>query len=432
MKGFSMRRLIALAGALCMAVSGPALARTPEQTAEAALRAAPVWDGHNDTPIQLRGRFGNVIANFDFRDTTNTGSAQAEGTWKGRTMHTDLTRLRKGHLGAQFWSVYVTADMPEAEAVQATLEQIDVTKRLVARYPGDMALALTADDVEKAMRQGRIASLMGMEGGHSIGSSLGVLRQMYALGARYMTLTHSENTPWADSATDKPEHDGLTDFGRQVVREMNRIGMLVDLSHVSEATMTDALDVAQAPVIFSHSGARAVDAHPRNVPDSVLKRMPENGGIVMAVAYPSFVSEERRQWSASLEGEAARAKALFPGDPEAVKQHVESWKQANPEPHATVAQMADHIDHIREVAGIDHIGIGGDYDGMATGPDGMEDVSGYPALFAELARRGYSQADLEKIASRNMMRVLRAVEAYARAHAGDPPIETPVAGLEEE
>ncbi|MCB2059852.1 MAG: dipeptidase [Novosphingobium sp.] len=426
-----MRRLIVLASAVCMAMAGPVAARTPEQVAEAALQAAPVWDGHNDTPIQLRGRFGNVIAGFDFSDTTDTGNAEAEGTWMGRAMHTDLTRLRKGHVGAQFWSVYVTAELPEPEAVQATIEQIDVTRRLVARYPGDMALALTADDVAKAMRKGRIASLMGMEGGHSIGSSLGVLRQMYALGARYMTLTHSKNTPWGDSATDKPEHGGLTDFGRQVVREMNRIGMLVDLSHVSEATMNDALDVAQAPVIFSHSGARAVDGHPRNVPDAVLRRVAENGGIVMVVGYPSFVSEERRQWGAAVDAETARAGALFPGDPDAAKRHVEDWKLANPEPHATVAQMADHIDHIRQVAGIDHIGIGGDYDGMATGPDGMEDVSGYPALFAELARRGYSQADLEKIASRNMMRVLRAAEAYARAHAGDPPIETPVRSAED-
>ncbi|MCB2072988.1 MAG: membrane dipeptidase [Novosphingobium sp.] len=426
-----MRGLIVLAGALCMALAGPVSARTAEQTADAALRAAPVWDGHNDVPIQLRGRFGNVISGFDFHDTTNTGSEEAEGSWKGRTMHTDLARLRTGRVGAQFWSVYVTAELPEPEAVQATIEQIDVTRRLIARYPGEMALALTADDVAKAMRRGRIASLMGMEGGHSIGSSLAVLRQMYALGARYMTLTHSKNTPWADSATDAPAHDGLTDFGKQLVREMNRIGMLVDLSHVSEKTMTDALDVARAPVIFSHSGARAVDGHPRNVPDGVLARVAENGGIVMAVAYPSYVSEERRQWGAAIDAEVARGKALFPGDPDAARQHVENWKVAHPEPHATIAQVADHIDHIRKVAGIDHIGIGGDYDGMATGPDGMEDVSGYPALFVELARRGYSQSDLEKIASRNMMRVLRAAEAYARAHAGDAPIETAVAGTEE-
>jgi len=419
--------------ALALVLAGSqALARTPEQVADAALRAAPVWDGHNDTAIQLRGRYLDVISDFDFHDTTNTGDASGEGTWRGRAMQTDLARLRKGHVGAQFWSVYVSAELPEPEAVRATIEQIDVIKRLVARYPDDLGLALTAKDVARAMKRGKIASLMGMEGGHSIGSSLAVLRQMYALGARYMTLTHSKNTPWADSATDKPEHDGLTEFGEKVVREMNRIGMLVDLSHVSEATMLDALAVAKAPVIFSHSGARAIDAHPRNVPDSVLAKLPGNGGIVMVVAYPSFVSDARRQWGASLEGEVARANALFPGDPEAAKKAVEDWKAANPEPAATVSQMADHVDHIRDVAGIDHIGIGGDYDGMAKGPEGMEDVSGYPKLFEELARRGYSQSDLEKIASGNMMRVLQAAEAYAAAHRDDPPVEAPVAGATED
>jgi len=413
-------------GLLALIAATPAPARTPEQVAEAALKEAPVWDGHNDVPIQLRGRYLNVIEDFDFNDTNDTGGDEAEGSWRGRAMHTDLTRLRQGRVGAQFWSVYVTAQLPEPEAVQATIEQIDVTKRLVARYPEDMTLALTSTDVAQAMKRGKIASLMGMEGGHSIGSSLAVLRQMYALGVRYMTLTHSKNTPWADSATDNPEHDGLTEFGEKVVREMNRIGMLVDLSHVSEATMMDALDVAQAPVIFSHSGARAVDNHPRNVPDSVLARLPGNGGIVMVVAYPSYVSEARRQWGAAVEAEATRAKALNPGDPEAAKAAVEEWIKANPEPVATVSQMADHIDHIRQVAGIDHIGIGGDYDGMATGPEGMEDVSGYPLLFAELARRGYSQADLEKISSGNMMRVMRAAEAYGADHDSDPPLESPV------
>jgi len=420
-------RAFAAALALTLATA-PAYAaeRTPEQVAEAALRAAPVWDGHNDVPIQLRWRYLNVIGDFDFADTTGTGGEDEDVSWRGRTMHTDLARLRQGRVGAQFWSVYVTAALPEPEAVQATIEQIDVTKRLIARYPGDLALALSADDVARAMKRGRIASLMGMEGGHSIGSSLAVLRQMYAIGARYMTLTHSKNTPWADSATDKPEHDGLTGFGEQVVREMNRIGMLVDLSHVSEATMLDALAVAKAPVILSHSGARAVNGHARNVPDSVLAKLPENGGLVMVVGFPSYVSEARRLWGAAMDAEVARANALYPGDPDAAKQAAETWKAANPEPLATVSEMADHVDHIRNVAGIDHIGIGGDYDGMPSGPEGMEDVSGYPRLFEELARRGYGQADLEKIASRNMMRVLRAAEAYAAAHAGDPPIESPV------
>ncbi|MDD3798756.1 MAG: dipeptidase [Novosphingobium sp.] len=412
-------------GALLLGTA-PLAAKTPEQVAEAALEAAPVFDGHNDTPIQLRGRYHDVIGGFDFEDTTDTGNPEATGTWKGRAMHTDLVRLRKGHVGAQFWSIFVSANLPGPEAVQATLEQIDVTRRLIARYPQDMQLALSADDVERAMARGRIASLLGMEGGHSIGSSLGVLRQMYALGVRYMTLTHSKNTPWADSATDTPEHHGLTDFGRDVVREINRLGMLVDLSHVSEETMLDALDVSRVPVIFSHSGARAVNGHARNVPDNVLEKLKANGGIVMAIALPGYVGEAARQWYADRQAEKARQDALWQGQPDKAAAALAAWDEAHPEPPTTVSDMADHIDHIRAVAGIDHIGIGGDYDGMASGPVGMEDVSGYPVLFAELARRGYSQADLEKIASRNILRVMRAAERYAAAHRGDPPVETPV------
>lgn len=403
-------------------MAAPLAAQTPEQVAAAALKAAPVWDGHNDVPIQLRGRFGNVIGDFDFADTSDTGAEHSGG----RTMHTDLARLAQGHVGAQFWSVYVSADLTEAQAVQATIEQVDVTRRLVARYPDRLALALTANDVEKAMKAGKVASLLGMEGGHSIGSSLGVLRQMYAIGVRYMTLTHSKNTPWADSATADPQHGGLTEFGTQVVREMQRLGMLVDLSHVSEESMSDALDVAGAPVIFSHSGARAVNGHARNVPDAVLARLKQNGGIVMVVAYPSYVGEKLRLWLADRKAEEARLLSLWQGQPATVKAALDAWDKGHPMPQVTVSDMADHIDHVRAVAGIDHIGVGGDYDGMDTGPVGMEDVAGYPKLFEELARRGYSQADLEKIASRNMMRVLRAAEAYAAAHRADPPIETKV------
>jgi membrane dipeptidase len=304
------------------------------------------------------------------------------------------------------------------------LEQIDVTKRLIARYPGALRLATTADEVERAMAEGKIASLIGLEGGHAIGSSLAVLRQLHALGARYMTLTHNSNTPWADSATDAPVHGGLSDFGKHVVREMNRLGMLVDLSHVSEETMHDALDVAQAPVIFSHSGARAVNGHPRNVPDSVLRRLRDNGGIVMVVALPGYLNEARRQWNASREAEAARLKALWPGQPARVAEALAAWDKAHPEPKTTIQHMADHIDHIRKIAGVEAIGIGGDFDGMPSGPAGFEDVRGYPLLFAELARRGYSQAELEMIASRNILRVMRAAEAYAASLADQPPIET--------
>ena len=397
-----MRHFLFATAAAVLAVSAPAAAQTEaERTASAALEAAPVWDGHNDVPIQLRSRLGNVINQFDFDDTLDTA------TDARNAMHSDLNRMRQGKVGAQWWSVYVSASLPEAEAVQATVEQIDVTKRLIARYPQDLQLALTADDVEEAMAAGRIASLLGMEGGHSIGSSLAVLRQMYDMGARYMTLTHGKTLSWADSATDAPQHDGLNAFGKDVVREMNRIGMLVDLSHVSEAAMMDALDVAQAPVIFSHSGARAVTGHLRNVPDSVLARMPENGGIVMAVALPWFITEDLRQHAAARTAERARLEALFPGLPDTVEAQLAKWDAENRAPVSTISDLADHIDHIRDVAGIDHIGIGGDYDGMPTGPIGMEDVTGYPALFVELAKRGYSQEDLEKIASRNMLRVMR-------------------------
>jgi membrane dipeptidase len=410
---------IALAALL---LAGTAQAgQSAEEVAQSALDAAPVWDGHNEVPEQLRERYHDLIGDFDFTDTTGTAdAAKAKGP-----MHTDLARIAKGRLGAQFWSVYVDAGLSEQQAVQATLEQIDVMKRIIARHSDRLEFATTADGAARAMKAGRVASLIGMEGGHSIGSSLAVLRQMYALGARYMTLTHSKNTPWADSATDAPAHDGLTDFGRNVVREMNRLGMLVDLSHTSEATMMDVLDVAKAPVIFSHSGARAIDGHARNAPDSVLARLKGNGGIVMVVGYPPFLSEKLRQWNADQAAQEARLKSLWPGSPDEVKKALAEWSITHPAPKATVGDWADHIDHIRQVAGIDHIGVGGDYDGMDSGPVGAEDVAGYPALFAELARRGYSKDDLKKIASRNIERVMRTAESYAAAHRADRPIENP-------
>jgi membrane dipeptidase len=414
---------LALAAALLL--SGPLAAQTVDPataTANAALEAAPVFDGHNDVPNQLRSRVANQINGFDFEDTLDTG----EGHPEGRPLHTDLARLKEGKVGAQFWSVYVPSNPDEAEAVREVIEQIDVTKRLIARYPQGLRFATTADEVERAMAEGKVASLLGMEGGHSIGSSLAVLRQLHALGARYMTLTHNSNTPWADAATDTPKHDGLSPFGMDVVREMNRLGMLVDLSHVSEATMMDALDVAKAPVIFSHSGARTVNGHARNVPDSVLARLSQNGGIVMVVALPRFISEGLRQWGARRDAETARLKALWLGQAAKVAEGLAAWDKANPEPAGTIKDMADHIDHIRKVAGVEYIGIGGDFDGMPSGPVGFEDVRGYPLLFAELARRGYSQAELEMIASRNALRVMRAAEAYAASVADMDPIETAI------
>jgi membrane dipeptidase len=419
-----MKNLFGLA--FLLALAAPLHAQTPEETAMAALREAPIWDGHDDVAEQLRDRTKDMLKGFDFHDTTKGVPPNSYG---GVAMQTDLARMRQGHVGAQFWSAYVPANLPEPEAVRESLEQVDTIMRLVAQYPGVMAFATTADEVERAMKAGKIASLIGLEGGHSIGSSLGVLRQFYALGVRYMTLTHFRNTPWGDSATDDPVHGGLTDFGKDVVREMNRLGMLVDLAHVSEGTMMDALDVSQVPVIFSHSGARAIDGHSRNVPDEVLVRLKANGGIVMQVAYPEYVSEALRQWEAEDAAEKAKQASLFPGQPDKAKAAVAAWEETHPAPKSTIAEMADQIDHIREVAGIDHIGIGGDYDGMATGPVGMEDVSGYPKLFTELARRGYTKQDLEKISSGNIMRVKRAAEAYAAAHKDDPPIEYPVEQL---
>ena len=419
-----MHRTLLLASAIAL-VAGPALgkpAAAPEAVAAAALKAAPVWDGHNDVPEQLRIRRKNLLGDFDFTDTTGTANP-AKGVI---VMQTDLKRLRAGHVGALFWSVYVSATLPEPQAVQATLEQIDVMKRLIARYPQDLSYCETAACTEQALKAGKIASLLGMEGGHSIGGSLAVLRQMHSLGARYMTLTHFKNSAWADSATDTPEHDGLTPFGASVVREMQRLGMLVDLSHVSEASMNDALDVAGAPVIFSHSGAQGVNGHPRNVSDAVLKRLPGNGGIVMVNTYPPYVAETIRSWNALRAAEEARLKSIHIGFPAAAKAAQEAWEKANPRSRATVADLADHVDHVVKIAGIDHVGIGGDFDGMDIVVDGMEDVSGYPALFTELARRGWSQAALEKLASRNMMRVLKAAEAHAREHSMDPPVENAV------
>ena len=398
-----------------VALSSPALSATPEDVARAALARSPVVDGHNDVPEQLRSRFGNDFSKFDFHDMSPTS------TQKGGKMHTDLARLRKGMVGGQFWSVWVSTDQSEVSAVREVTEQIDVVERLVAAYPKDLMLAKSADDIEAAFRQHRIASLIGMEGGHSIGSSFAVLRQMYRAGARYMTITHSKNTPWADSATDAPKSGGLAPFGVAVVKEMNRLGMLVDISHVSEKTMMDVLDTTAAPVIFSHSGARAIDGHARNVPDTVLARLKTNGGIVMQVLLPDYVSEEVRQWEAAKAAEEARSSTLFKGDPAGAAGAVADWIAAHPRPHATIAQVADHIDHIREIAGIDHIGIGGDFDGMDSVVDGLGDVSTYPALFAERARRGYSQQDLEKIASRNLIRVFRATEAVAKAKSGESP-----------
>ena len=415
--------LSALAGILAISSLAPAKTmRTPEQVAMAALAAAPVWDGHNDVPDTLRDRRKNMLGGFDFADTSKTADpANGRGA-----MHTDLARLRAGKVGAQFWSVYVSASHSDSQAVQAALEQIDLAKRLIAKYPEPLQFCLDSACVEAAARQGKIGSMLGMEGGHAIGGSLAVLRQMYALGARYMTLTHSKNNAWADSATDAPVHGGLTPLGMDVVREMQRLGMLVDISHVSEETMLDVFSVAKAPVIASHSNAFGVNPHPRNVPDAALDALKANGGIVMVNFYPPYVLEAARQWSAEHDAAETRFKALNRGNPDRARALLAEWDKAHPMPRGSIKDVADHIDYIKNRIGVDHIGLGGDMDGIENAVAGLEDVSRYPALFIELARRGYAQADLEKIASRNMIRVMKGAESYAAAHAKDPPIENPV------
>ncbi|WP_049576115.1 dipeptidase [Streptomyces sp. SBT349] len=362
----------------------------------------PVVDGHNDLPWALRQQ---VRYDLDRRDIATDQSAH---------LHTDLPRLRAGGVGAQFWSVYVRTDLAGDSAVSACLEQIDVVARLIARYPRDLRRALTADDMEAARAEGGIASLMGAEGGHSINNSLGTLRAFHRLGVRYMTLTHNDTIDWADSATDDPRHDGLSAFGEEVVREMNRAGMLVDLSHVAPSTMRDALRVTEAPVIFSHSSARAVCDHPRNIPDDVLEKLPANGGVAMATFVPSFVLPEAVTWTRRA-GENLRAHGFHPLDhTEPAMRLLEAFEAEHPRPRATVSTVADHLDHMREVAGIDHIGIGGDYDGTAFLPDGLDSVAGYPRLIAELLERRWSPAELARLTWHNAVRVLRDAEAVAR------------------
>jgi membrane dipeptidase len=372
-------------------------------------RRHPLIDGHNDLPWAHRGRAGYDLDLLDIAKAVPS-------------LQTDIGRLRAGGVGAQFWSVFVPHSLQGADALKATVEQVDFVYRLSERYPDTFELALTADDVERIFRSGKIASLIGMEGGHSIDNSLAALRMFYRMGARYMTLTHNGNVPWADSATDQPRLDGMNAFGEQVVLEMNRLGMLVDLSHVSPATMKHALRVTRAPVIFSHSGARAVCDHVRNVPDDVLHLVRENGGVVMVVILDAFVSDRARDHRAVRDRERDRLRGLHPGDEERVQALLGAWDAANPRPRATLAEVADHIDHIRKVAGIDHIGIGGDFDGGG-GVVGLEDVSTYPKLTAELLRRGYTEAGIAKILGGNVLRVMREAERVSRALSWVPPTD---------
>lgn len=390
-----MRRLgvLTIVAAATSCASAPPAASTGSDhgaRVRAILTRTPLVDGHNDLPWAIREHADaphDVVA-YDLR-------RRAPG-------HTDIERLRAGRVGAQFWSVYIPSNATETGAAKMQLEQIDIAHQVIRRYPDVFELALTSADALRIFRSGRIASMLGMEGGHALENSLGALRSFYDLGVRYMTLTHSANVDWADSCCALREHGGLTEFGREVVREMNRLGMLVDLSHVAPETMHDALDVTEAPVIFSHSSARAVTDHPRNVPDDVLQRMRRNGGVVMVTFVPSFINNEILAW----------------------QQLAPSQREGTSEPRATMEDVIRHIEHIRNVAGIDHVGIGGDFDGITTVPVGLEDVSTYPALFEELARRGWSDEDLRKLAGDNALRAWREAERVAQRLRQERPAST--------
>ena len=365
------------------------------------LRSTPLIDGHNDLPWTIReaAKSPRDVAAYDLR-TRATG-------------HTDLARLAEGQVGAQFWSIYIPGEIKDSGYAKTQLEEFDIARRVIARYPERLALALTAADIERNFKQKKVASLLGMEGGHAIENSLGALRSYYDLGARYMTLTHNVTLDWADAALDSTRHNGLSEFGREVVREMNRLGMLVDLSHVSPATMSGVLDLTESPVIFSHSSAKALTDHPRNVPDSILARLPKNGGVVMVTFVPAFVSPEVAAWEKRFKEETDRIKAAV-SDTAEVRRQAKEYETKNPRPRATLAQVADHIEHVRRIAGADHVGIGSDFDGIDTVPEGLEDVSTFPQLFAELIRRGWSDADLKKLAGQNLLRAFKATEATAR------------------
>ena len=418
---------------LVTGAASPAHAQeTSDRRLDRVLTQTPLIDGHNDLPGEIRERFGGDLAKVDL--SANTAALPAPSG--SLPMMTDIPRLRRGRVGAQFWSVFIPVEMKGPQAVQATLEQIDLVKAMCARYPRDLAMAYSAADIRRLHKAGQIASLVGVEGGHQINDSLPVLRAYYDAGARYLTLTHSSNTAWADSATDMPVHHGLTAFGKEVVREMNRLGMLVDLAHVSEETMRAALAVTQAPVIFSHSSARALVDHPRDVPDEVLRLVAANGGIVMVNFAPPYVSDARRRWEAERVAEEARNNSppfggLYIGQPDRAAAALKAWDAAHPKPPVTVADVADHIEHIRKVAGVDHAGLGSDFDGIPETPDGLESVERFPALLQELERRGWSDAELAKVAGDNLLRVLSQAEIVStRLRSERPPSSATLAGLD--
>jgi membrane dipeptidase len=374
------------------------------------LKRTPLIDGHNDIAEQLAENYQRSIE----------GLASGTDQRQPKPLMTDMARLRQGRVGGQFWSVYIDGTITGDAAIRETIQQIDIVRRVIEAYPRHLELAATADDVVRIHRAGRIASMIGVEGGRQMGGSLAALRQYYNLGARYITLTHNQTTEWADSATDEPKFGGLSQFGVTVVREMNRLGMLVDLSHVSPDTMKDAIGASRAPVIFSHSSAQGVGGHPRNVPDDVLRLLPANGGVVMVNFVPAFLSDAVWHRGAERSGEEARLKAIHRASKAAVETGLKAWDATHPTPVVTVANVADHIEHIARLAGYDHIGIGGDFDGIDSTPQGLDGVEDYPNLFAELIRRGWSDENLAKLAGGNVLRALRRAEAVAASMKAEP------------
>jgi membrane dipeptidase len=426
--------VLSSAAQIAPAISAPVQTEAEIQARVAkVLAATPLIDGHNDFPWEVRDRWAQKTGAFDMR----ADLAKLKSPEGSAPLMTDIPRLKAGRVGGQFWSVYIPVSVTGPAAVQTTIEEIDIVKRLAARYPDVFGMAYTADDVVRLHKEGKIASLIGVEGGHQIDDSMATLRAYHALGARYMTLAHATANDFADSATDNPKHHGLKPFGKAVVAEMNRLGMVVDLSHVSDDVMRQVLEVSASPVMYSHSGARGVDPHPRNVPDDILALVARNHGVVMDNFAPSYVSDVRRRWEADRSAELARYNAppfggLYIGQPDKAKAALEAWEKAHPKPVVTLAMVADHIEHLRKVCGIDCVGLGSDFDGIPDAPEGLEGVDKYPALLAELARRGWTDEDLAKLAGGNILRVLRENEAVAkRLQATTQPSEATIAELDQ-
>jgi membrane dipeptidase len=378
--------------------AAPASDDAPLEIARRLLARTPLIDGHNDLPWAIR------------ENTLAPGDLDAYGLRAGAPGHTDLERLRQGRVGAQFWAIYVSCDEQAEGAARMALEQLDVARRITQESEGVLEPAVTAADVRRIFADGRIASLLGMEGGHALENSLGALRTFREMGVRYLTLTHNCHADWVDAGNLTPRHGGLTAFGREVIREMNRLGMMVDLSHTSTAVMNQVLDLSDAPVVWTHTGARALVDHSRNVPDEVLSRVPDNRGIVMITFVPSFMSAEHLDWNRREKAERKSLESMHGAKSEAARRALDAWREANPAPRATLAQVADHVDHIKRLVGADHVGIGSDFDGIEHVVEGLEDVSTFPALFAELVRRGWSDADLAKLAGENILRVMEETE----------------------